>query len=79
MLGKDHSVLQKRAAAGSILRSVGAQSARTICPWADCQRRAGRKAPDLGGEAIQQAKASLGPKMPSLRVFAIVNEWIILT
>ena len=42
---KGQSVLQKRAAAGSILRLAGA--------W--------------GASAIQQAKASFGPKMPSLQ------------
>ena len=47
---RDQSVLQKRAAAGAILRLIGA--------W--------------GAEANQQAKASFGPKMPSLRVYAVV-------
>ena len=54
---KGQSVFQKRAAAGSILRLAGARSARTICPWADCQRRAGRQAPDLGGVSHPTSKS----------------------
>ena len=57
MTVKDQSVLQKRAAAGFILRLAGARSAWTICPWADCQRRAGRKAPGLGGGSQPTCKS----------------------
>ena len=67
MTVKDQSVLQKRAAAGFILRLAGARSAWTICPWADCQRRAGRKARTLGAEANQHAQASFGPKIVVFR------------